>query len=221
MKQFLGRIYLRAFGWTHTGPLPDVKKCVVIAAPHTSNWDGAHMVAICWALGLKMNWMAKHTLFRPPLGWLVRRLGAVPIDRRAPQGLVQQMAELFEKREFLWLAVPPEGTRGLTKFWKSGFYAIAHEAKVPVLLGFLDFENKKGGIGACIEITGDPRADMDKIREFYAGMKGHRPELQGPIQLRAEGDNVWPPGSNKATEPVESEPAPADESPQKPAKAAS
>ena len=111
MKQFLGRMYLRAFGWKTAGPLPDLKKCVVIAAPHTSNWDGAHMVAICWALGLKMNWMAKHTLFRPPLGWLVKALGAVPIDRRAPQGLVQQMAELFASRDTLWLAVPPEGTR--------------------------------------------------------------------------------------------------------------
>lgn len=206
MKQFLGRLYLRAAGWKHTGPLPDIDKCVVIAAPHTSNWDGAHMVAITWALGLKMNWMAKHTLFKPPLGWLIKRLGAVPIDRRAPHGLVAQMAQLFDERDRLWLAVPPEGTRSKVDFWKSGFYAIAHEAKVPVLLGFLDFENKIGGVGPAVEITGDPRADMDKIRDFYAGMKGARPELQGPIRLRAEQDNVWPPGA-----PADTSAEPADD----------
>ena len=198
VKQILGRIYLRAIGWRHTGPLPELQRCVVIAAPHTSNWDGAHMIAICWALGLKMNWMGKHTLFKPPFGWLVKRLGGVAIDRRSPQGLVEQMAEALNKADRMWLAVPPEGTRGQVEHWKSGFYAIAHKAQVPVMLGFLDFENKIGGLGPTVEITGDPRTDMDKIREFYADMKGHHPERQGPIRLRAEVDNVWPPSSASA-----------------------
>jgi 1-acyl-sn-glycerol-3-phosphate acyltransferase len=196
VKRILGRIYLRAFGWKHTGPLPEIDHCVVIAAPHTSNWDGAHMIAISWALGLKLNWMGKHTLFKPPFGWFVKKLGGVPIDRRSPQGLVEQMADAFRARDRLWLAVPPEGTRGKVEHWKSGFYAIAHEAKVPVMLGFLDFENKIGGLGPAVEITGDPRADMDQIRGFYGKMKGRHPELQGPIRLRAEDENVWPPGSS-------------------------
>lgn len=194
MKRFIGRACLRLFGWTvGDGCPPDVRTAVVIAAPHTSNWDLPFMVWTMWALRVRMRWMGKHTLFRPPFGWLMRWLGGIPIDRRSPHGAVGQSAERLREADDLILAVPAEGTRSYREFWKSGFYAIAYEAKVPVLLGYLDFKGKQGGLGPAVDATGDIVADMDRIRAFYSTKEGKKPELSGPIRLRAEAGGVWPP----------------------------
>ncbi len=193
MKRLLGRALLRSLGWKADPNLPDIDKAVVIAAPHTTNWDGPIMIAIGWVLGIRLHWIGKHTLFKPPFGAVMKAFGGVPIDRRAPQGLVGQLREAFEKADRLWISVPPEGTRSRVDFWKSGFYAIAMEAEVPVLLGYLDYKGKIGGLGPAVHLTGNPRADMDRIREFYKDKFGKYPENFGPIRLRAEEDNVWPP----------------------------
>jgi 1-acyl-sn-glycerol-3-phosphate acyltransferase len=130
--------------------------------------------------------MGKHTLFKPPFGTFFKRLGGIPIVRHRPGGVVGQMVEQFENNESLVLMVPAEGTRSHVDYWKSGFYHIARKADVPVVLSYLDFGKKVGGIGPAIELTGDFSADMDKIRDFYADKTGFRPEKAGVIRLREE-----------------------------------
>ncbi|NVB39701.1 lysophospholipid acyltransferase family protein [Pseudenhygromyxa sp. WMMC2535] len=186
LKRFLGKGYLRLIGWRWEGERPEVPKYVLIAAPHTSNWDLFHMLAFAWVFDIPLSWMGKHTLFRGFGKRLFLALGGVPVDRRAPQGLVAQVAEEFSRRERMVLAVPPEGTRGYRDYWKSGFYYIALAAKVPILMGFLDFGNKRGGYGPLLWPTGDVKADMDQIRAFYGDKSGRYPELFGPVRLKVE-----------------------------------
>src|SRR5690606_26631628 len=121
---------------------------VIIASPHTSNWDFPHTLAFGLALDLRIQWMGKDTMFPRPFRRLLIALGGVPVDRRAPRGLVDQMVQAFRERDRLWLVVPPKGTRSPRPYWKSGFYTIAKAAGVPVLPGYLDYATKRAGIGA-------------------------------------------------------------------------
>lgn len=182
----LGRAILASFGWKTVGGAPEHAKYVLVAAPHTSNWDFPFTVATFWKHGVKLHWVGKHTLFGPATGWFFRALGGIPIDRRSRQNLVQQLAERFEKAETLVVAVPVEGTRKRCENWRSGFYHIARAANVPVVLGALDFEKREATLGPAIWLTGDVKADMDVIRAFYADKKGRHPEWFGPVRLRDE-----------------------------------
>jgi len=130
---WLGRSWLGVFGWQIQGEDSSCRKFVLIAAPHTSNWDLPFMLAAAYVMRVHISWFGKYTLFTPPWGWLLRRLGGIPVDRRAPQSLVTQMVEQFRKRDYLVLAVPPEGTRRRVDFWKSGFYHIASQSGVPIV----------------------------------------------------------------------------------------
>jgi 1-acyl-sn-glycerol-3-phosphate acyltransferase len=181
---------LKLFGWRTEGSLAGVPKCVLVVAPHTSNWDFPVMLALAVALRIKATWMGKHTLFRPPLGWLMRRLGGLPINRSARQKVVEQAVESFRERERLVLAILPEGTRKRTPYWKSGFYHIAVGAQVPIALGYADYRRKVGGIGRVFMPSGDVDADMAIIREFYSGMTGKRPEQFGEIRLKAQDEGA-------------------------------
>ena len=183
---WIGRLWMWIFGWTVDGEPPQVAKAVIIATPHTSNWDLPHMLAASWVLRMKIAWLGKHTLFRPPLGWLLRLLGGMPVDRSAPHGLVQQAADAFADTDALFLAVPPSGTRKKRDHWKSGFYWIAHTAHVPIVAGYLDFSRKQATVRLTIEATGDVEADMDRLRAFYAPVVGKFPEAQTPVLLREE-----------------------------------
>ena len=179
---------LRLAGWKFEGGKPAPKKCVALAWPHTSNWDGLLLVALAQSIGLEMSWMIKSDWVKGPMGILLRGIGAVAVDREGAHNLVDQMVELFAKRDELVLVIPPEGTRRRAETWKSGFYHIARGANVPVVPGYLDYGRKRGGFGPAIHLTGDVRADMDAIRTFYAGVnaKGLVPENVGPIALRDE-----------------------------------
>ena len=186
LKQWIGQAFLRAAGWKTDGERPDVDRYVIIAAPHTSNWHMPFMLAMAFVYDVPVRWMGKHTLFKPPFGPLFRRLGGIPIVRHRPGGVVGQMIEQFENNESLVLMVPAEGTRAHVDYWKSGFYHIALGADVPVILSYLDFGKKVGGIGPTIRLTGRVRSDMDKIRAFYADKQGLHPEKVGVIRLREE-----------------------------------
>lgn len=175
-------------GWRVEAPPPDAAKYVLLAAPHTSNWDFVVMMAAGLALGVWPHWVGKHTLFAPPFGWFARKLRGIPVDRRASANMVEQLAAQFAGRERLVLAMPPEGTRGRAEFWKSGFYHVALAAGVPVALGYVDFGRKVAAIGPLLQPCGDVRADMDRIRAFYADKVGRHPERQGPIRLKTEGE---------------------------------
>ena len=186
MKKWIGRVWLKLFGWEAVGGPTVEKKLVLIAAPHTTNWDLPFALALAFTLGLEIHWMGKSTIFKRPFGGLMRWFGGVPIERHLRTNVVQQMIHLFQASDALALTVSAEGTRSRADYWKSGFYHIAYGADVPVALCFLDYEKKRGGIGRIMQLTGDVRADMDVIRSFYADKVGLRPELFGPIRLRDE-----------------------------------
>jgi 1-acyl-sn-glycerol-3-phosphate acyltransferase len=186
IKRWIGEAFLRAAGWKTDGDRPPVDRYVIIAAPHTSNWDMPFMLAMAFVYDIPVRWMGKHTIFKAPFGPFFKALGGIPIVRHRPGGVVGQMVEHFENNESLVLMVPAEGTRAHVDYWKSGFYHIARGANVPVVLSYLDVGKKVGGIGQAIELTGDFRADMDRIREFYADKEGFRPEKVGVIRLREE-----------------------------------
>ncbi len=184
---WLARLWMLAFGWDVDGEAPPgVPRAVVIAAPHTTNWDLPHMLAAGFIFRLRLSWMGKDTLFVGPFGWFLRWMGGVPVDRRAPRGMVKEVARQFDAVDRLALAVPPSGTRKRAAHWKSGFYWIAVEAKVPILMCYLDYANRRAGIGPVLHPTGDIRADMDVIRAFYHGRRGKFPDAETPILVREE-----------------------------------
>jgi len=182
----VGRLYLRLFGWRVEGSFPDVAKAVVIAAPHTSNWDMPLMLAIAYVLGIRPAWLGKRELFRGPFGSMMRWLGGLPVDRAVRQNLVQQVVEGFAAADRLHLVVPPSGTRSGATGWKSGFYHIARGARVPIVCAFLDYRRKVGGIGPVLTPSGNVAADMVPIRAFYAGVTAKFPERTAPVRLLGE-----------------------------------
>lgn len=182
----LGQHYLKRAGWTTSGGLPEVPKAVVIAAPHSSNWDLPFMLAVAWTFRMRINWLGKHTLFEGPSGALMRKVGGIPVDRRARHGLVEQVATRIREADSMYLAVAPSGTRTGNTQWKSGFYHIAREAGVPIILGFLDYGRRIGGLGPAITPSGQVRADMDQIRAFYADIRGHDGRVATGMELKEE-----------------------------------
>ena len=169
--------FLRLTGWQIQGTLPaSASKCVLIAAPHTSNWDLPYALMVAFVLRLNMHWMGKASLFRWPFGPLMRWLGGIAVDRSRSTNLVAaSAAALVQATGPLQLAVPAEGTRGKTRVWKTGFYYIAMEARVPIVLVFLDYERKLGGLGPMVIPGGDVDGDMAQIKRFFAPIKGRRP----------------------------------------------
>lgn len=168
--------------------MPPEKKYVALAVPHTSNWDGLLLVGLLQSIGLQMEWMVKDSWVKGPLGPVLRRVGAVGINRSKHTNVVDQMVAEFGKRDSFVLGIPPEGTRSRAEYWKSGFYHIARGADVPVVPGYLDFGRKRAGLGPALRLTGDVRADMDKIRAFYEGKdpKPYDASKFGPLRLREE-----------------------------------
>ena len=187
MLKRVARLLLRLGGWTAVGETPPVPKAVIIAAPHTSNWDTYWALVYKVAVGLDVHFFGKHTVFWFPLGTLLRSLGGIPLDRRRPGSAIQTAVEGFRENDTYYFALAPEGTRSRTEYWKTGFYRIAEQAGVPVLPGFLDFGEKRVGFGPPIEITGDRDADMARIREFYSGIPGKNPENASPVALPPAG----------------------------------
>ncbi|MGE0132880.1 MAG: lysophospholipid acyltransferase family protein [Blastocatellales bacterium] len=170
---------LKIFGWRVEGRLPDVNKMVVIAAPHTSNWDLPILLGVAFALRIKARWLGKHSLFRWPFGALFTWMGGIPVNRSASQNLVSQAVEMFRGSEKLILAIPPEGTRGKVSHWKTGFYYIAVGAETPIVMGFIDYKRKAAGLGPALYPTGDIEADMKTFRNFYANVTGKYPDKAG------------------------------------------
>jgi 1-acyl-sn-glycerol-3-phosphate acyltransferase len=166
--------FLRLTGWKVEGSLPaGTPKCVLIAAPHTSNWDLPYTLMVAYVLRLNIYWMGKASIFRFPFGGLMRWLGGIAVDRSRSSNLVSASAAAITQADGpLQLVVPPEGTRGKTRHWKTGFYFIALEAGVPIVLAYMDYERKLSGLGPVFTPTGDLEHDMVEIKRFYAGIKG-------------------------------------------------
>jgi 1-acyl-sn-glycerol-3-phosphate acyltransferase len=165
-------LILKITGWRIEGRIPDIPKFVLIAAPHTSNWDFPLTILTAFALKAKIYWMGKEAIFRQPFTNIFKWLGGVPIDRSKSNNIVEKMIQKFSESKKLILTIPPSGTRKKVLKWKTGFYYISLGAEVPIVLGFLDYKRKVGGIGPLYFPTGDIDADMREIRAYYAGMKG-------------------------------------------------
>jgi 1-acyl-sn-glycerol-3-phosphate acyltransferase len=174
----LSVLYLKIIGWRKVGNLPDIPQYVIIVAPHTSNWDFPIGLAFAFALKIRGYWLGKDSLFRWPFRGFFRWLGGIPIDRSRSSDVVAQMVQVFKERAKLTMVVAPEGTRKKVTYWKSGFYHIARGANVPIVLAFLDYLRKAGGIGPVLNLSGDIEADMESIRAFYSTVKGKYPEKQ-------------------------------------------
>jgi 1-acyl-sn-glycerol-3-phosphate acyltransferase len=186
MRRFLARAILAATGWKPEGERPRDRRFVLIAAPHTSNWDLVYLLALSEVFDVRISWMGKDAIFRPPFGWLMRRLGGIPVVRHQRGNLVAQATQRFATSPDLALVVPAEGTRGAVEHWKSGFYHIARSAEVPIVLGYLDYARRRGGFGPSLPATEDVRKDMDQIREFYADKTGKYPDQFAEPRLREE-----------------------------------
>jgi 1-acyl-sn-glycerol-3-phosphate acyltransferase len=166
----------RALGWKAVGTPPGDMRGVIIAAPHTSNWDFLYFLGLTDALGVKAHFMGKKELFRWPLKRFMRDMGGVPVDRAARgSDYVEQMIAEFERRKRFMLTVAPEGTRGAVRTWRTGFYYIALGAKVPMLCGLMDYRTKTGGLGPAIWPSGDYAADMKKVAAFYRTVSPRNP----------------------------------------------
>ena len=166
----------RMRGWKAVGEVPEPRRFVLIAAPHTSNWDFVNFLGLTADLRIRPFFMGKLSLFRWPLGGFIRQMGGVPVDRRGGGNVVQQMVDEFARRAEFMLTVAPEGTRGKAQKWRTGFYQIAIAAKVPLVVGFMDYGTRTGGLGPLIWPTGDFRADMIKVLDIYKSCVPKIPE---------------------------------------------
>jgi len=182
MLKFIGKLILKVTNYkiidNTPGGVNSYQKAVMIAAPHTSNWDYVYTMAVFYALEIPIKYLGKESLFKFPLGILVRKLGGIPVKREQKNNLVNEMAKLInDSTEQIQLIIPAEGTRSYSKEWKSGFYHIANTAQVPIILGYLDFGRKEVGFLDVFMPTGNYEKDLIKIQKNYVGITPKHPEL--------------------------------------------
>lgn len=163
-------------GWKIVSTPPNEKKFIMIAAPHTSNWDFIYARAAFYIMGIRCRYTVKSELFFFPLGLILKSMGGLAINRKEKGNMVDRMIHLYDKWDSLTILITPEGTRSYSPDWKKGFYHIAVGAKIPISLGFLNYEKKEAGIGPLIYPTGDYETDVEKIKSFYRTIPGKYPE---------------------------------------------
>ena len=163
----LSRWFLNVRGWRMIGEVPNHPKQVIVAAPHTSNWDWAIGIVFVFATGVKLNWLGKHSLFKWPYGYFFRPLGGIPVDRKSARGIVAQVCARFEESDQFQLVIAAEGTRRHVDEFKTGFYRIARQAGVPIALAFIDLSGKQIGFIECPQLTGDMATDIKLIEAAY------------------------------------------------------
>ncbi len=175
LARWCGRTLLRLGGWRMVGAFPDLPKVVMIGAPHSSNWDGVWGFGVKLALGLDVRILGKDSLFRIPLlGTLLRRMGVMPVDRRAAHGVVSQAAALIRGNDRFWYGLAPEGTRKRVEQWKTGFWKIARAADVPVLPAYFHYGQRVVGIGPPFALSDDMHADIARIQAWYRSVSQGR-----------------------------------------------
>jgi 1-acyl-sn-glycerol-3-phosphate acyltransferase len=182
--KYISRFTLKIKGWTVTGSVPNVEKYVIISAPHTSNWDFIYAVLMAGANEIDFHWMGKQSIFKWPFGTFMKWMGGIPVQREKSNNIVDETVDMFNKRENFIVAIQPEGSRDKVRYWKTGFYNIAHGADVPVLLAYLDYEKKECGFGPLFHLSDNLEDDMFKIKNFYVGVKGKRDNLFTEATLR-------------------------------------
>ncbi len=183
LAQSIARFILRLTGWRTEVISPAPSRCMIIGAPHTSNWDFIVMLMLMAVESIPIRMLGKDSLFWWPLGVFMRSFGVIPVNRRGNYNLVDQIAARFDEYDELIIGIAPEGTRSKSSRWRTGFYYIALKAEVPIVMAYFDYENKVCGLGPSIKPTGDINADFKIIREFYSGIIGKYPHKQGEIEL--------------------------------------
>ncbi len=181
--RMVSRVCLKAMGWRVQGELPCLPKYVIIAAYHTSNWDFVIGILTAFVLKIRIYWIGKDNLFKPPFDRFFRWIGGIPINRSKSQRMVDRIIQVFHEHENLIIALAPEGTRKKAGYWKTGFYHIAAGAGVPIVLAFIDYPSKTCGIGPTLVPTGDIDSDMAVIESFYSGITGKYPDMMTPPAL--------------------------------------
>lgn len=179
ISQTLAQRMMSLFRWQIKGSVPNLPKMILIGAPHTSNWDFILTIGTMFALGVQFNWLAKDSMFRNPFGRAFRYLGGIGVNRSQSNNLVSAVVSEFQQRESILLAIMPEGTRTKVKRWKTGFYYMAMQAKVPILLITFDYGRKILKIGPIITPTGDIETDLPHIQAHYQNVKGKNPDKYG------------------------------------------
>ena len=184
MRQRLARTVVRAMRYEMVGEVPPTG--ILVGAPHTSNWDFVTMLLVMWHDGAHPRVLVKRQLFKGPLGWLLRALGGVPLDRENAAGVVNELVAEAGTGEPFRLILAAEGTRGKGEYWKSGFLRLSRDTGLPVTLAFFDPPSRTMGFGPTFHPSDDVRADMDLVRAFYADKRGIRPANATPPRLREE-----------------------------------
>ena len=168
LLRMLSIVMLKVCGWRVEGEFPkELKQCVVIGAPHTTNWDMPFSLMIAFALNTPLYWVGKSSIFRFPFGFLMRWMGGIPVDRSKSHNMVEATITKFSSFSELRIMMAPEGTRSEVQSWKSGFYYIAHGANVPIVLGYIDYKKKRGGILGVFTPSGDYEDDLKLIQARY------------------------------------------------------
>jgi 1-acyl-sn-glycerol-3-phosphate acyltransferase len=185
LRRNLARAALRLSRWTTVGTVP--RKGVLVGAPHTSNWDWVLTMLLAWDNNVQIRLLVKESFFKGPLGPFMRATGAVALDRDNPGATIRALLAEAETDEAFLLGIAAEGTRSKGEYWKSGFYRISQQTGLPITLAFLDAPSRTVGWGPTFAPTGDVRADMERIREFFADKRGIRPELATVPRLKEEG----------------------------------
>ena len=181
MKKLLSKLFLKIMGWKIVGGVPkEVKKAVMVCAPHTSNWDFPFALASFAIANLKVNYFIKKSWFFFPMNYFFKATGGVPVDRSNKHGMVDSMTVLLKESDEMIVVVPAEGTRSWVPKWKTGFYYIAKSAEVPIIMGFVDFKMKEVGFGPVFNISGDFEKDMSKIQAFFENKSGKFPSKYNP-----------------------------------------
>jgi 1-acyl-sn-glycerol-3-phosphate acyltransferase len=178
--RWLGRVLLRLLGWRVTGGFPDEPRFIVIAAPHTSNWDWVVAMPALLALGIRIKYLIKDSAFVWPFSLILRATGGVPIDRNAPEGVVEDLAARVVDTPEIILVITPEGTRRRVEHWKTGFLRIAELAALPVVQVSWDYPSRVIDLGPVVELSGDHDRDIARIRAYYRRFTGCKPENQSP-----------------------------------------
>jgi len=174
-QKMLARICLFVSGWKLEGEIPDLRKCVIIGAPHTSYWDFFFGMLYKLYYGLNIQFLIKQELFRFPYRWLFHWIGGIPVDRKKHGNLVEKLSEKIKNSKDFYLAIAPEGSRKAVTVWKRGFYHIAKKAGVPIVLGYMDYRRKVVGVGPVFYPGADIEKDMREIARFYSAIQAKYP----------------------------------------------
>ena len=186
MKRRLAIWALRCRGWRLVGEAPRLPKYLIIFGPHTCNWDFPLAMLAAAGFGIRLRWLGKHTIFRWPVAGLLRRMGGIPVHRQYHEGFVDQIAAAYAAADSLVVGMTPEGTRTPLAHWRSGFYHMARAAGVPVVLTSIDRPSRRITIGPAVGLTGAVRVDMDRIRAFYAPVRGIHAHRASLVSIREE-----------------------------------